>query len=53
MKQSWKEKANKVLSRMGEHLPTSGICFGCWGEVELPECLRAELENSESMQENK
>lgn len=53
MKQSWKEKANKVLSKVGQNLPVFKSSFGCWGEVELPECLRAELENFESMQENK
>lgn len=48
MKQSWKEKVNKVLSNVGQNLPVSKSSFGCWGEVELPECLRAELESSES-----
>lgn len=53
MKQLWKEKANKVLSRAGEKIPVSKTCSGWWGEVELPDCLRAELEDAERVEEEK
>ena len=52
MKQSLKEKANQVLSQVGQKIPGSRTCPGWWGEVELPECLRAELEDSNGAQED-
>lgn len=48
MRQTWMEKANQVLSNMGQKIPVSRGCGTSWGEVELPECLRAELEDSDS-----
>lgn len=48
MKLSLKEKANQVLSRAGENIPGSRTSGSWWGEVELPECLRAELEQSDT-----
>jgi len=52
MRQTWKEKANQVLSSMGQKIPGCRTSTGHWGEVELPECLRAALEESDS-KENK
>ena len=52
MKQSLKERANQVLSQVGQKIPGSRTCSSWWGEVELPECLRAELEDSNSTQED-
>lgn len=43
MKQ-WKEKLNEVLSNLAVNIPTVTGCFGVWGEVELPECIREEVE---------
>jgi hypothetical protein len=51
MRQTWKEKANQVLSNMGQKIPVSRTSGNSWGEVELPACLRAELEGSDSAEE--
>ena len=52
MRQTWKGKLNQILSSMGQKMPVSRTSGRSWGEVELPECLRAELEESDS-KENK
>ena len=52
MKQSLKEKANQILSQVGQNIPGTRTSPAWWGEVELPECLRAELEDSNSTQED-
>ena len=52
MSKSWKDKANQVLKNMGQKLPVERGCTGWWGEVELPDCLRAELEESDGLQED-
>lgn len=52
MRKSWKEKANEVLGGMGQKLPAERACGCWWGEVELPDCLRAELEESDGLQED-
>ena len=44
---TFKERANEMLSEMGQKMPVSKNCKLWWGEVELPECLRKELEESE------
>lgn len=51
MRQTWREKVNQVLSEMGQKIPVSRGCRNSWGEVELPDCLRAELEGSDSAKE--
>lgn len=51
MRQTWREKVNQVLSEMGQKIPMSRISNRQWGEVELPDCLRAELESSASAKE--
>ena len=51
MRQTWKEMANQVLSEMGQKIPMSRTSNHSWGEVELPDCLRAELEGSNSAEE--
>ena len=54
MRQTWKEKANQVLSNLGQKIPVYRDSQFHWGEVELPECLRAELEGSDgNSKENK
>lgn len=52
MRQTWKGKVNQILSSMGQKIPGYRTSTGQWGEVELPECLRVELEESDS-RENK
>lgn len=52
MTKSLKEKANQVLSNVGQNLPVARACQNWWGEVELPECLRAELEETDTVQED-
>ena len=44
----------RVINRLSEQLIalsdvflSSTSCHGVWGEVEVPECLRKELENRE------
>ena len=51
MRQTWKERANQVLSNMGQKIPLCRTSNHSWGEVELPDCLRAELEGSGSSEE--
>ena len=51
MRQTWKERANQVLSNMGQRIPLCRTSNNSWGEVELPDCLRAELEGSGSSEE--
>lgn len=52
MRQSMKERANKILGDMGKNIPKESICAcGWWGEIELPDCLRAELEASDEAQQ--
>jgi len=36
-----------VLENMADDLPGSRGCTLFWGEVEVPECIRRELENDE------
>lgn len=47
---SLKQITNQLLSQAGAKIPGTSACGTWWGEVELPECLREELENSESAQ---
>ena len=42
-----KEKLNEVLDEMAYKLPISTASGWIWGEVEVPECLRKELEQVE------
>lgn len=51
MRQTWREKVNQVLSQMGQKIPMSRNCGRQWGEVELPDCLRAELEGFDNAKE--
>lgn len=51
MKQTWKERANQVLGNMGQKMPVCRLSGYNWGEVELPDCLRAELEGRDSAEE--
>lgn len=51
MRQTWRELANQVLSEMGQKIPMSRTSGLQWGEVELPDCLRAELEGLNSAEE--
>ena len=51
MRQTWRERANQVLSNIGQKIPVSRTSGAHWGEVELPDCLRAELEGSGSSEE--
>lgn len=46
MKNSLSEKLNEQLSKLAGNMQESlGSCL-FWGEVEMPECLRKELEES-------
>ncbi len=42
-----KEKLKKSLDEMAYDIPIATSCSMFWGEVEVPECLRKELENRE------
>lgn len=48
MKKTWKEKANELLSNVAADIPVVTGCYLHWGETELPECLRAELEEKQN-----
>ena len=39
----------KELSNVAVDIPVVTGCFGLWGEVELPECIREEVEEGEMM----
>lgn len=45
-----KEKINEQLSKMASGIQVSSSSYLCWGEVELPECLRQECESSEAQE---
>lgn len=44
MTQNWKEKMNQSLSDLAADIPVYTGCFFFWGEVEMPACLKEELE---------
>lgn len=46
MKEELKQKINDKLSKMASTILMESSSFLVWGEVELPECLRNELEKS-------
>ena len=50
MREQLKEKLNTQLSNIASDILISAGSFFCWGEVEVPECLRAELETDETNQ---
>lgn len=45
-----REKLNEVLDGMAYELPSSTASGWIWGEVEVPECLRKELEEVEEQE---
>ena len=43
--QGWFKKLTKTLLALSVVFATSAGCHSFWGEVEVPECMRAELED--------
>lgn len=46
MKQDWKSQINEQLCRMAGGIQIYSSSCLCWGEAELPDCLREELEET-------
>ena len=42
-----KEKLKKALDELSYNIPITTSCSFTWGEVEVPECLRKELEDKQ------
>lgn len=42
-----KQKVNKILEELAGDILTSTGCALCWGEVEVPECMKNDVEESE------
>lgn len=47
MKNTLREKLNEQLNKLAGNMQESLGSYLFWGEVEVPECLRRELEESE------
>ena len=47
MKRQLKQQAADILENIGNTKLTAQGCQLFWGEVELPECLRKEVESEE------
>jgi len=40
-------KINKILAEMAEKILYDSGCALCWGEVEVPDCLKKEVEEKQ------
>ena len=47
MREKLREKIGNTLESLASDIPMETGCVLLWGEVEVPECLRKELEQPE------
>lgn len=50
MREKLREKIGNTLENLADDIPMQTGCILFWGEVEVPECLRKELEEVEEQE---